>query len=625
MCGITGFVTFKPFPFRKKIIRQMLQQIKHRGPDDEGIFTQDNVTLGVRRLSIIDVKGGKQPIHDEKKKVTVVFNGEIYNYKLLRKELKLKGHVFKTETDTEVIVHMYEEKKEELFKYLNGMFAIAIWDEEDKKLVLGRDRIGEKPLYWGIFNNDLIFASELKAILVHPRARRELNLDSVYRYLTYEYVPAPYSIFKNIYKLMPGHYLIFKRGRVLIEKYWDVSFQRMGIFSEEEVLQKLEVLIEDSVKLRLVSDVPLGVFLSGGLDSSTIAYYASKNSRKKLKSFSIGFEQKSFDESKYAELVAKKFGLIHHHKIFTPKDLIGLIPEVVSKMDEPLADSSLFPTYFLSKFSREKVTVSLGGDGADELFMGYPTFQAHRLADFYNKVPQFFHNYIISHAVRSLNVSFENFSFDFKAKKFIEGIYENPLIRNQIWLGAFGYQDSAKKILLPDVRKSLTIDNPIEEINNKNDLKRFSAWDALIYQYIKTYLADDILVKVDRASMLNSLEVRSPFLDYRIVEFVCALPVSYKLRGFTNKYILKKLMSDKLPSVTTKRSKKGFGIPISLFLRNELKEIMIIAKNELGKQNIFDNRYINNLVDMHLEGRKDNRKQIWTLIIFYLWYRTYFS
>jgi len=621
MCGIAGFVNLKKIPAERKIICQMVQSLRHRGPDEKGTFIKKNIALGIRRLSIIDLVGGSQPISNENNKVTVVFNGEIYNFKELRNELIVKGHRFKSQSDTEVIVHLYEEEKEKLFERLNGMFAIALWDDSQKELFLARDRFGEKPLYFGRFGQTFIFGSELKSLLCHPKVKRELDFDSLSRYLTFEYVPAPHSIFKNIYKLDAGCYLVLKETKIQVKRYWDVKFNQFNFQSKEEILEKLGGLLDDSVKRRLVADVPLGVFLSGGIDSSTISFFAAKNSPKRVKSFSIGFEEESFDESLYAKSVASQLGLDHHHQIFREGDLLNLIPKVVKLLDEPFADASILPTYLLSQFAKEKVKVVLGGDGGDELFMGYPTFQAHRLANFYTLLPNFIHKGIVEPIVKRMPVSYANFSFDFKAKKTIGGIYEEPLVRNQVWLGAFTSKKLKQKLFNRSVWKQLKNIDPIEESINEKGMRSFLGWNAIIFQYLKTYLADGILMKVDRASMFNSLEVRSPFLDYRLVDFVNSIPPGLKLKGFTTKYILKQLMKDKLPSEIINRSKHGFGIPVAIWLRTKLKHFLLenLDQSRLKKEGIFYSPFVNRLVDEHLGGKKDNRKLLWTLVMFELW------
>ncbi|MDO8265105.1 MAG: asparagine synthase (glutamine-hydrolyzing), partial [Candidatus Parcubacteria bacterium] len=483
MCGIAGFVG----QGNEEILRKMTGTLKHRGPDDEGYFIDPvgGIFLGHQRLSIIDLACGRQPIFNEYRSICVIFNGEIYNFQELRAELEKKGHKFNTRSDTEVIVHSYEEKGDDFIKDLNGMFTFALWDNKIKKLILGRDRIGEKPLYYSLMEKTLIFGSEPKAVLAHPKLKRELNLFSLAKYLNYEYVPGPETIYKGILKLGPGEYLVYTNGDINIKKYWEIKFQPENNLSEKEILYNLDRHMERSVKMRMVSDVPLGVWLSGGLDSTSIAYYAQKNSDKPIKTFSIGFSDKSFDESKYAREAADFLKTDHYEKILTAKECLDLIPQISDFLDEPFADASVIPTYLLAKFSRGKVKVGLGGDGGDELFMGYPTFQAHKLAKFYKVIPQFFRNSLIEPIIRSLPASSKNISLDFKLKRFISGFEYSPEIRDQIWMGSFqpkdfsrifsaeAYQEIKNRDIFSD------INNYLSRAGNENPENR------LIYLYLK--------------------------------------------------------------------------------------------------------------------------------------------
>lgn len=627
MCGITGFINKKKGPADKRIIMQMVDTLHHRGPDDKGFFVNRNVALGMSRLSIIDITGGQQPVESEDGKIIVIFNGEIYNFRDLRRSLQQLGHVFRTQSDTEVIVHLYEVEGDKVFTRLNGMFAIAIYDVSEQKLILGRDRLGEKPLYYSDLGGAFIFGSELKAIIRHPKVNKDLDLNSLNRYLTFEYVPTPYSIFKNIYKLEASHYLIFQKNKVTIKKYWDVDFQKYFLTSEEEAIDKLEILIDNSVKMRLESDVPLGVFLSGGIDSSTIAYFAAMNSNRKLKTFSIGFKEESFDEGKYAKLVASVLNSDHHHHFFKSEDLLDLITKVSKLLDEPFADASILPTYLLSRFTRGQVKVALGGDGGDELFMGYPTFQAHKIAQIYENLPKFVHSSIVSGIVNRLTVSHSNLSVDFKIKRFISGVYKTPIERNLIWLGAFTSNELRKKLFTQEVYSKLFTSDPIKDMVSRTKTQNLDFWESLIYHYIKTYLVDDILVKVDRASMFNSLEVRSPFLDHRLVQFVNSLPPNLKMKGLTTKYILKKLMANKLPNEIVNRNKHGFGIPIAIWFRTKLKDLLLdtLSEKKIKREGIFNEKYVTNLIQEHLNGKQDNRKLLWTLIMFQLWKKNWLN
>lgn len=621
MCGITGFVG----QGNGEILHRMTGQLKHRGPDNEGYFFNGNVGLGHRRLSIIDLVGGQQPIFNEDKTVTVIFNGEIYNFIELRRELESR-HNFVTNSDTEVIVHLYEELGEQVFKKLNGMFAIAIWDSRTNSLTLARDRLGKKPLYWNIAGGTLLFASELKALMQHPSFDKRLSLTALNKYLFYGYVPTPQTIFEDVYKLEPGSFLVFSNGRVRKGKFWDIEFYNnlntSHSFGERMVLKELDQKINQAVECRLMSNVPLGIFLSGGLDSSTIAYYAQQNSKNKIKTFAVGFEEKSFDESGFASKVARFLGTEHYSEVLTAKKSFDLITNVASFLDEPLADASIIPTFFLSKLARTQVTVALGGDGGDELFSGYDTFKAHQLARVYEKLPVLIKK-SIARVVESLPVSSNNFSLDFKLKRFVSGFDVPNKYRDQVWLSGFGHK-AREKLFLPEVWQEIKNINDFEDIdNNLAGLTNEKFHNQLTYLYFRMYLMDQVLVKVDRASMANSLEVRSPFLDYQLVDYVNSLPDRFKVRSFKLKYILKKLMADKLPKEIVFRKKKGFGLPLSLWFNNELKGFVkeTLSFDRIKQQGLFDYSYIDGVMEDHFSGRKDNRILIWSLLVYQMWHK----
>ena len=619
MCGITGYLG----QGNEEILRRMTDSLRHRGPDDKGFYFNDNIGLGHRRLSIIDLNTGHQPISNEDKTIQLIFNGEIYNFIELRKDLEKKGHQFQTNTDTEVMVHLYEEKGEDFLKELNGMFAIALWDERKKKLILARDRMGQKPLYYSLINNTLIFGSELKSLFHHPLIKKDIDFNSLNKYLIYEYIPTPQTIIKNVNKLEPGHFLVYQNKELKKSSYWNIQFNQLK--NQRNYLTKFEKLLEDAVKKRLISDVPLGIFLSGGIDSSTIAYYAQKNSLKKIKTFSIGFEDKSFDESNYANQVAKFLDTEHYHQNCSPVDLLDLIDDIAEINDEPFADASIIPTYLLSKFTRQKVTVALGGDGGDELLAGYPTFQAAKFAKIYRYLPKSIRN-AFQKTANLLPISHNNFSFDFKVKKTLSG-YEYPLeIQNQIWLGAFTPQEN-KNIFSSEISNQINFNQSFSEISQfieqtKNELLE----NRIIYLYLKQYLADDILIKADKASMAVSLEVRAPFMDYRLVEFINSLPYNLKLKGWTTKYALKELMKDKLPRNIVNRSKKGFGVPVAKWINNELKDFTFDLLNEqtIKKQGIFNYSEVKKILSEHLNKKADHRKKLWTLLMFQQWYRKWY-
>ncbi len=617
MCGITGFSG----KGTKDDLSNMVSSIRHRGPDAKGQFLNDKVALGHARLSILDLSlSGAQPMFNQDKEVGIVFNGEIYNFLELKTELEGLGYVFKSTSDTEAIIYLYKEFGEECFKKMNGMFAIAIYDFKKNKLILARDRMGKKPLYWSLFGDTLIFGSELKALMVHPLFTKEIDLESINKYLQYDYIPSPHTIFKGVSKLEPANYLIFEKGKIKKQEFWRMDFIESDI-SFNDAITELDRRIDKSTASRLMSDVPLGIFLSGGLDSSTVAYYAQKNSKEKIKTFSIGFKEASFDESKYARQVADHLGTDHYEKILSAKDSLDLIPNIADIIDEPLADASIIPTYLLSKFTREKVTVSLGGDGGDELFAGYPTFQAGQLVDLYEKIPGGLRRRI-EKIINKMPASDKNFSLGFKLKKFIDGLSGDRNHLHQRWLGSFGRAERAD-LFKKDVWDKLRNKNEFEDLERYiGEVQADDERNKVLYLYMRTYMMDQVLVKVDRASMANSLEVRAPFLDINVVEFANSLPYSYKYRNFKTKYILKKLMEDKLPKNIVYRSKKGFGIPLGKWLKEDLREFCntVLSKNNNDKIGLFNFEYIDKLKNEHFSGQKDNRKLLWNLLALFLWH-----
>lgn len=631
MCGIIGFLTKNPSKIPElKILREMRDVMIHRGPDDEGEYIQSIdegifLFLGHRRLSIIDLFKGHQPISNENETVWVIFNGEIYNFKELRRDLERSGHIFKTDSDTEVIVHSYEEYGEKCFKHLNGMFAIAIWDKNNERLILSRDRFGKKPLYYYFSNDIFIFASELKAIMAYPEFRRIVDPLSLAKYLFFEFVPSPKTIFKDVMKLPSASYLIFTKKGIEIKKYWS-PFENREIkeISESEAEERVIELLKRAVSRRLISDVPLGIFLSGGIDSSCVAFFAQRGTIEKIKTFSIGFEDPTFDESKFASLTSKFVETEHNQKIMYPEDLIEIVPMIPELLDEPMADASIIPTYLLSKFTRNYVKVALGGDGGDELFAGYPTYLAHKFANYYENIFSFIHP-----AIKSLGnllpVSDDNISFDFKVKKFLSGIGYPSGIRNSIWLGSFLF-DEIEKIISKDIHSSFDKNHIVEEIYlHEKEYPYNDEITKLQYLDLRLYLQESILVKVDRASMACSLEVRAPFLDYELVEFVMSIPSRLKLKNFTSKYILKKALRNLLPEEIINRPKKGFGIPIAKWIKGPLKGLFqdLLDAEKIKREGFLNQNYVKILLEDHLSNRKDNRKKLWTLLVWELWVNKY--
>lgn len=638
MCGITGILNLveitDDYARREKILREMNDCLTHRGPDDEGFFLDDRVALGQRRLSIIDLAGGRQPIFNEDKSVAIVFNGEIYNFPDLRKELEKTGrHTFSTGTDTEVIVHLYEEGGEDCLKKLNGMFAFALWDSRKQRLFCARDRMGQKPFYYSVQNGKFLFGSELKALLKHPDVPRDLSYKAFNQYLAFEYVPAPLTILKGIRKLEPGHFFVLDLKSppssvmdISSESYWDIPFNPHD-YSLEEAKTKFVDIYRESVRRRLISDVPLGVFLSGGIDSSSVVAMMSEvMPAKDIKTFCITFREKSFDESGYARQVAEHFGTDHREESLPPERLLEILPRVCEFLDEPMADPSIIPTYLLSEFTRRYVTVALGGDGGDELFAGYDPFLAHYPSLAMEKLPRSIIHFL-SRAAGLLPVSTKNISLDFKIKQFLSGMDFPAGQRHFAWLGSFRPSEQ-ENLLSEKVKASLDLDETYSVV--KDYLNRFdsrTSLDGIIYLYCKLYLQDDILVKVDRASMACSLEARAPFLDPEVVEFVGTLPDKMKIRRFTTKYLLKKCMEKYLPREIIYRKKKGFGIPIADWFKGPLRKPLeeILSEKRLKDQGLFDPAYVRLLMQQHFEGKRDNRKMLWTLFIFQKWWDRYFK
>jgi len=624
MCGIIGFINLaEEEAVEPGIARAMAARIVHRGPDDEGFYFKGNVALGMRRLSIIDLSTGHQPISNEDGTVHIVFNGEIYNFSALREDLLARGHGFRTHSDTEVIVHLYEEYGDDLVDHLNGMFAFALWDERRRRLLIARDRMGEKPLYFTqVADRAFIFASELKALLEHPLVERRLNLLALRKYLQYEFVPSPHSMIEGVYKLRPAHRLILEGGRWRTERYWRFRYDQERLrISEEEAAEEVRRRLGEAVRMRLISDVPLGVLLSGGIDSSSVAALACRRAAGRVKTFSIAFEEPSFDESSYARLVAGRLGTEHYEQRFTEREMLDIVPEIPKLLDEPLGDGSLIPTYMLSRFTREHVTVALGGDGGDEFLAGYPTYGAHRMARLYRMIPGFLRTGMIEPLVRRLPVSTENLSFDFKAKRFIAGAGLPPGTRHTVWMGSFS-AEMQRSLIRPEILELHPDDEVFDEIRAYDmpapgiDLvERMMELDANLY------LSECVLFKVDRASMAASLETRAPFLDHTFIEFLTRLPVGMKLRGLNGKYILKRAMRDDLPAAVLERPKKGFGMPVAKWVKGELRPFVrdVFSKERLERRGLFNPDWVQRLLDEHEQGLADHRKLIWTLLMFEVW------
>src|SRR5579875_981774 len=555
----------------------MCDALRHRGPDDEGYYA-DGAVLGARRLSIIDLAGGHQPIPNEDGTVWVVQNGEIYNFPEIRAEAARRGHRFRTRSDTEVLVHLYEDHGPDLVDRLEGMFAFAVWDARRRRLVLARDRMGKKPLHYARPRGGLVFASELKALLRHPAVAPALS------------APAP-------------------------------DGNGAGV---PDAAERLVQLLEAATARRLLSDVPLGAFLSGGIDSSAVAALMTRHSASRVKTFSIAFEERSFDESRYAREVAACLGTDHHAEVMAPAVMAALASRLGEILDEPLADASILPTYLLSRFTRRYVTVALSGDGGDELFAGYPTYQAHQVARRLAWTPR----PVLAGAralAGRLPISYADLSLDFKIRRFLSGLGHPLALRHTLWLGTFGPHELSE-VLAPDVWRAVEADDLLAEVRGHLRAARDRGWlGTLLYLDAKLYLQDGVLVKVDRASMACSLEVRCPFLDTAVVEFASRLPAHEKLRGLTTKVVLKRALKGLLPDRILHRRKKGFGVPVGAWIRGPWRDLFcdVLSRDRLARQGLLNPQAVARLLDEHLAGTHDHRKKLWNLFVLQIWHRTY--
>lgn len=613
MCGIAGWFAFGSSEVPPENLDLMLDSIEHRGPDERGRQQIREMSLGMTRLSINDIDGGSQPYYSEDRSVSAVFNGEIYNFLELRRDLESRGHKFRSKTDGEVIVHLWEEHGPDFVQLLNGMFAIALWDGHS--LHLFRDRLGIKPLYYSIVGKVVYFASELKAIAALPEFPRRICHRAVRSYLNLEYVPSPFSIYEDAHKLSPGHFLtVTTEGPSEPVRYWELPrLTADGGGTLEEWAERLRTLLRASVKRRLLADVPLGVFLSGGLDSSSITALMSELEPGSVQSFSVAFSEKTFDESTYSRLVAGELETTHHEQTLDPATTLEVIEPLYRRLDEPMADAALIPTYLLSRFARQKVTVALTGEGADELLGGYPTYFAHQVARPFGLLPRPLIRMFQLMAAQ-IPTSRRYLSLDFKIKRFCSGLGLPDLERHLVWMGSIPPSQAHQYLL--EARPAAF------QWSEKSDLSLVEKIQTLDF---RTYLAEDLLVKLDRATMLTSLEGRVPFLDHELVEGMARLPTSFKLRGLDAKRVLKEAMKQRVPESVLRRNKRGFGIPIAEWLRGPLKFLLDehLHPSYLKEQGLFRPESINRLVREHLEGKVDHRKPLWTLIVFQKWWKTY--
>ena len=625
MCGIAGKYNFRDgSPVDQKLIKAMCAKMAYRGPDDEGVYVNGPIGLGHRRLSILDLSAlGHQPMPTRDKSAWVTYNGEIYNFQFLKKNLEKEGFHFDSNCDTEVLLALYQKHGIGCLDLLRGMFAFGIWDERRKKLFLARDRIGKKPLFYYYDGKRLIFASEIKCILEDPLVTKEINYPAFYDYFKYLYVPDPKTIYKNIYKLPPGHYLECTSAGVEVKEYWDVSFSEPSLHSEREIAEELLHILEESVKLRQISDVPLGAFLSGGIDSSAVVALMAQNQSEPVTTCAIGFDSKKYDEIEYARIVANKFRTDHHE--FTVKQKAEkVLKKLAFHFDEPFADNSSVPTYYVSKLAREKVTVALSGDGGDENFAGY---EKYHIDDVENRLRSFFPRVIRENIFSGMSRLFSrgNNVFCRKSTSLLKtlshdsayGFYlTNTEMRSDLW----------DFLVLDEVKRKLDGYDPFEVTNfyySKADTDDHLS--KILYTDLKTYLSGDILVKVDRMSMAHSLEVRAPILDHKVIEYAASIPAALKYKNREKKYILKESFKGILPDEIMYRKKMGFSVPLSDWLRGELKNFAhgYLFNSKAGLYHFFSRPAVKQIWDIHQSQKNNYAVVLWSMLMFELWYQQF--
>jgi asparagine synthase (glutamine-hydrolysing) len=623
MCGIAGFVesSATTFPFdpetSRGLVHRMCDVIRHRGPDDEGVWVDEGVALGMRRLSIIDLSTGHQPIHNEDRSVWIVFNGEIYNFRELRRELEAAGHRFYTSTDTEVIVHAYEQWGKEAIGRLRGMFGLAIWDTRSRTLLVARDRIGIKPMHYATANGRFYFGSEIKSLLEAPDLPRDLDPAALDHYLSFLYTPSDGSIFKSVRKLPPGHLLTWTDGRIATEQYWRMPAAETFAGSEEDAVQQLRAVLSDAVRSHMISDVPLGAFLSGGVDSSLVVGLMSQLSHSRVKTFSIGFDEPAFDELEHARRVADHFGTDHHEFVVKP-DGVGILDRLISHFDEPFADSSAIPTWYVSEMARRHVTVVLSGDGGDELFGGYERYLPHpRVVAFDRYSPRAFR--------RVAAIAAAGLPHGVRGKNFLRHVGRDEQGRYLDAIRFFG-ADEKPALLSADVRQAIEGADP--EVRLARHFERFAAlpWPSQMMRFdAETYLPEDVLTKVDRMSMAHSIESRVPLLDNEVIAFAAALPAAMKIKNGRRKHVLKEVAATLVPRAILDRKKQGFGVPLGTWFRGNLRELFadtLLSPASL-QRGYFQPAFVRRIVDEHLGGTRDHTLRLWQLVVFEKWQQQY--
>ncbi|MDY6903900.1 MAG: asparagine synthase (glutamine-hydrolyzing) [Thermodesulfobacteriota bacterium] len=618
MCGITGIVNFdESTPASEAVLQKMCDVIHHRGPDEGGIWVHHNIGIGMRRLKIIDLVSGSQPMHNEDQTVWIVFNGEIYNFKELRRELIDQKHTFATKSDTETILHLYEEHGKDCVNYLRGMFAFAIYDLKQKSLFIARDRLGIKPLFYTATNQSLLFGSEIKCLLEHPQAERSIHYPALVTYFAYGYVPDPDCLFANIKKLPPGHTLTVKNGRIAIEQYWDVNFNHREVHDEPYYMEQILANLNEAVRMRLVSDVPLGAFLSGGVDSSMVVALMAQNMGEPVKTFSIGFENQSYNELAYAREVARMYGTDHHEEIVKP-DAEDVLEELIHQFDEPFADSSAIPTYYVSRMTRQHVTVSLSGDGGDELFAGYDRYLPGSLFKKVSRAPHWVRKALFLNLAQMLPEWFPGINI----------LRHLSCNNHERYLRSIskGVSSTHSTIFSDALKEKIASTDPGPVMTDL--LCKFPDLNILTQQQyldLKTYLPGDILTKVDRMSMLVSLEARVPFLDHKVVEFAATIPPHLLVQKNDPKYLLKKTAEKLLPQKIIYRPKMGFAVPIADWLRNEWEELSkeMVLSDQSYVKSFFDENFVQRIFAEHKSRRRNHDYLLWTLMVLEMWCRRY--
>jgi len=624
MCGIVGIVRNDGKPVDEELLARMNNAIRHRGPDDDGFYVNGSVGLGMRRLAIIDLKGGAQPIHNQDRSSWIVFNGEIYNYLELREKLEKLGHTFYTNSDTEAIVHAYDQFGADCPKHLRGMFAFAIWNERNQELFLARDRVGKKPLLYAHVNGQLIFGSEFSALLLHPDVSRDIQPEALDYYLSFMCIPAPLTAYRAIRKLEPGHWLRWRKGEIELQRYWQPDFTKKVELSEEEAGERTVEILRDAVRVRLMSEVPLGAFLSGGIDSSAVVALMSQESSERVKTFSIGFDEQDFSELHHAKRIAEHVGAEHHEFIVRP-DALEVLPTLVEHYGEPYADSSAVPTYYVAKETRKHVTVALNGDGGDESFAGYERYIAMGLTEKYRRVPSFLRESVIKETVNLIPSSPLKRSRVKSAKRLLDAVALPRVDRYARWVSVFNEQ----------TKQPLYSDHFREQTQAADATGILAEWfkrangigvvDAMLLTDQMTYLPNDLLVKVDIATMAVSLEARSPFLDHHVIEFAASLPQNLKLRRLTSKYLLKKVLRKLLPSENLKRRKMGFGVPVGHWFRGKMQPFLreVLLSEKALRRGLFQPDAVRQLIELHVRGERDYSQQLWTLLMLELWFNRF--